>query len=84
VNDLLTVAEAAARFRHSVSWLRRRIRAKQIPVYRPFGGQPRLKASDVDAVIEAGRVTPAATDRRRRSAAALDDLKQIARLEVSR
>lgn len=80
MSELLTVAAAAARFGHSVSWLRRKIRKRQIDVYRPLGGHPRLRAEDVEKAIAGSRVEPPVRGRRttRGASVSVERLKDIA------
>lgn len=82
MSDLLTVSEAAATLRHSVSSVRRLVRRGRLPAYR-VGGRLLFKPKDLDAFVAAGRlaVVPRSLPsppRRRRSSAVREDLIEIA------
>lgn len=57
VDEMLTVEEAAARMRMSVRYVRRLVAERRIPFHK-VGRSVRLKAADVAAHLEAGRVEP--------------------------
>jgi excisionase family DNA binding protein len=57
VDEVLTVQEAAARMKMSVRYVRRLVAQRRIAFHK-VGRSVRLKASDVDAHIDAGRVEP--------------------------
>lgn len=57
VGELLTIDEAAARMRMSGRYVRRLVAERRIPFYR-FGRSVRLRSTDVDALVESGRVEP--------------------------
>jgi excisionase family DNA binding protein len=57
VDEVLTVEEAAARMKMSVRYVRRLIADRRIAFHK-VGRNVRLKASDVAAHIDAGRVEP--------------------------
>ncbi|PWU60743.1 DNA-binding protein [Micromonospora globispora] len=57
VNEVLTVEEAAARMKMSVRYVRRLVAQRRIAFHK-VGRSVRLKASDVDAHVDAGRVEP--------------------------
>ena len=52
---LLTIAEACGLFNLKSYVLRRAIKARSIPSYRLGNGRIRLRASDINAAIEASR-----------------------------
>jgi excisionase family DNA binding protein len=52
---LLTIAEACGLFNLKPHVLRRAIKARSIPSYRLGNGRIRLRASDINAAIEASR-----------------------------
>ena len=52
---LLTIAEACSLFNLRPHIIRRAIKARSIPSYRFGNGRIRLRASDIDAAIEASR-----------------------------
>lgn len=53
--SLLTIAEACSLFNLKPHVLRRAIKARSIPSYRLGNGRIRLRASDINAAIEASR-----------------------------
>ncbi|WP_243420613.1 excisionase family DNA-binding protein [Micromonospora globispora] len=57
MNEVLTVEEAAARMKMSVRYVRRLVAQRRIAFHK-VGRSVRLKASDVDAHVDAGRVEP--------------------------
>jgi excisionase family DNA binding protein len=57
VDEMLTVEEAAARMRMSARYVRRLVAERRIPFHK-VGRSVRLKAADVAAHLEAGRVEP--------------------------
>ena len=63
--ELLTMDEAAARMNMSGRYVRRLVSERRIPFYR-FGRSVRLRSTDVDALVEAGRVEPFDIDAVRR------------------
>jgi excisionase family DNA binding protein len=52
---LLTIAEVCNLFNLKPHVLRRAIKARSIPIYRFGNGRIRLRASDINAAIEASR-----------------------------
>lgn len=57
VDEVLTVEEAAARMKMSVRYVRRLVAQRRIAFHK-VGRSVRVKASDVDAHVDAGRVEP--------------------------
>jgi excisionase family DNA binding protein len=57
VEEVLTVEEAAARMKMSARYVRRLVAERRIPFHK-VGRSVRLKAADVAAHIDAGRVEP--------------------------
>ncbi|MET9313650.1 excisionase family DNA-binding protein [Kribbella sp. NPDC003505] len=57
VDEVLTVEEAAGRMKMSVRYVRRLVAQRRIAFHK-VGRSVRLKASDVDAHVNAGRVEP--------------------------
>ncbi|MFU8875359.1 excisionase family DNA-binding protein [Micromonospora sp. SL4-19] len=57
MDEVLTVEEAAARMKMSARHVRRLVAQRRIAFHK-VGRSVRLKASDVDAHVDAGRVEP--------------------------
>lgn len=71
VDEVLTVEEAAVRMKMSVRYVRRLVAQRRIAFHK-VGRSVRLKASDVDAHVDAGRVEPLTTS------AVWRELRQVA------
>jgi excisionase family DNA binding protein len=57
VDEVLTIEQAAAHIKMSERYVRRLVAERRIPFYK-LGRAVRIKASDLDAYINAGRVAP--------------------------
>jgi excisionase family DNA binding protein len=57
VDDVLTIEQAAVRINMSVCYVRRLVAERRIAFHK-LGRSVRIKASDLDAHIDAGRVEP--------------------------
>jgi excisionase family DNA binding protein len=56
-DEVLTIEQSAARINMSVRYVRRLVAERRIPFHK-LGRSVRIKASDLDAHVDAGRVEP--------------------------
>jgi excisionase family DNA binding protein len=57
MDEVLTIEQAAARINMSVRYIRRLVADRRIPFHK-LGRSILIKASDLDAHVDAGRVEP--------------------------